>query len=84
MPGKIIEVPWPLGWTDPDHLGNSYQSADPNDHYRPWMETNVGRQCWDWDWDLKIGSQGDTRLMIKFRKGKEALATEAWMRWVID
>lgn len=81
MPGTEIVVRWPVGWCEPDHLGNQVQSADPNDHYRPWMEANVGRQCWDWDWDIKQVTDSETQLLIKFRKGKETQAMEAWMLW---
>ena len=59
MPGTIIKVKWPRGAivydTDP---GWVLQSADPNDHYRPWLERHVGRQGWDWDW--RIGQVATT------------------------
>lgn len=25
---------------------------EPNVHYRPWLEENIGRQGVAWDWDL--------------------------------
>ena len=92
MPGTTVTVNWPSGWTEGDHLGNQIQSADPNDHFRPWLETNVGKQGWDWDWRMgKItGAQGsgngqtilscDT-LTIKFRKGKEKYASLFLLRY---
>lgn len=95
MPGIVVTVKWPRGWTEPDKLGVQTESTDPNDHYRPWLEATVGRQGWDWDW--KIGpvtrieffnsndaydfeSLGD-KLEIKFRKGKEKYATMFALRW---
>ena len=80
MPGPVIDVTWPVGWTEPDHLGDSVNSADPNEHYRPWMEANVGRQGWDWNWDALI-KDGESRVMIKFRRGKDAEAMQAWIKW---
>lgn len=84
MPGVEIEVLWPRGKVivTPDQpgwdwsLGATHQeifSADPNDHYRPWLEKNVGRQGWDWNW--RIGQvatrpeESDT-VLIKFRKAR--------------
>lgn len=97
MPGVEIEVPWPAGhivvddkdprWVD---LGGAVMvdlgfSADPNDHYRPWLEENVGRQGWDWEWRHgRIAAATGERdsLIIKFRKDKSKYATIAAMRWV--
>jgi len=81
MPGQVIDVAWPVGWTEPDHFGTSWESADPNDHYRPWMEANVGQQGWDWNWDVLLNSDGSSRVLIKFRKGKESEAMAAWIKW---
>lgn len=78
MPGKTIVVRWPRGWTELDHLGNQVESSDPNDHYRPWLENNVGRQGWDWDWKIAKDDQG---LEVKFRKGKQQEMVEFAMRW---
>lgn len=92
MPGDIISVKWPDGevvidesmpqwdWT----VGPSryiIESADPNDHYRPWMEANVGRQGWDWDWGMADRDAIDNRLTIKFRRGKDECATMAALMW---
>ena len=27
-------------------------NPEPNEHYRPWLEINVGKQGIDWDWDI--------------------------------
>lgn len=100
MPGVTIEVPWPTGhivvndqdprWCD---MGGAVwvdlgYSADPNDHYRPWLEEHVGRQGWDWNWRIGniappppgLGKTKDT-LIIKFRRAKEKHATIAALRW---
>lgn len=85
MPGTLITVKWPVGWTDPIPAGGGgtiqVESADPNDHYRPWMEQNVGKQGWDWDWTLTNNDINENSLTIKFRKGKEKHATIAALRW---
>jgi len=65
---------WTLGTTQQEMF-----SADPNDHYRPWMEANVGRQGWDWNWRID-SVEGDT-LAIKFRRSKEYYASLAALRW---
>lgn len=56
MPGEVITVKWPSGNIVVDHNHPLWQdmggavcvdlgfSSDPNDHYRPWLEQNVGRQ----------------------------------------
>ncbi len=92
MPGSIIKVRWPVGlitiaeddprwdWT----IGPSkykVESADPNDHYRQWMEQNVGKQGWDWDWCMRDNDITENKLTIKFRKSKEHFATMALLRW---
>lgn len=77
MPGDTVTLPWPRGWTDLDHLGTQVLSSDPNDHYRPWLEKNVGRHGWDWNWRVAL----DGNLIIKFRKGKQQAMVEFAMRW---
>ena len=85
MPGVVINVRWPKGWValheDPNGSKVSTESADPNDHYRPWMEANVGRQGWDWDWGIADRDATDNRLTIKIRKRKAEYATIAVLRW---
>lgn len=93
VPGVEVSVRWPVGQIVVNHddprwqdMGGAVwvdlgQSADPNDHYRPWLEHNVGRQCRDWDWDLRNDDAAQNRLTIKFRRGKEPEALEAAMRW---
>jgi hypothetical protein len=92
MPGTKIKVRWPVGdivITEDDPrwdwlLGPSryiVQSADPNDHYRLWMEQNVGKQGWDWDWAMTDNDLAENRLTIKFRRGREQHAMMAAMNW---
>ena len=96
MPGVEIEVPWPVGniivndedprWVD---LGGAVwvdlgTSADPNDHYRWWLEKNVGRQGWDWNWRIgRVSAETNVRdsLVIKFRRGREKWASLAALQW---
>jgi hypothetical protein len=85
MPGVVINVRWPRGWvvieehSDGTRVGTD--SADPNDHYRPWLEANVGRQGWDWDWGMADTDATLDRLTIKIRRSQARLATIAVMRW---
>lgn len=99
MPGTVVEVRWPVGPVEIDESMSQWDwtigpskyivdSADPNDHYRPWLERNVGRQGWDWNWRLgKIAADNgaDTRgydtLTIKLRKKHAALASFLAIKW---
>jgi hypothetical protein len=85
VPGVVINVRWPKGWVvlheDPDGSKVSADSADPNDHYRPWMEQHVGRQGWDWNWGMADRDATDNRLTIKIRRKHAKYATIAAMRW---
>ena len=94
MPGSVINVKWPVGTIvagpgpeDPrwqDWGGAAYitfESADPNDHYRPFLEQHVGRQGWDWNWGMADRDATDNRLTIKIRRNKAIYATIAAMRW---
>ena len=93
MPGVTVKVKWPSGNIVVDHNDPRWQdmggavrvdlgfSADPNDHYRHWMESIVGRQGWDWDWTLMGNDILENKLTIKFRKGKEKFATVALLLW---
>ena len=93
MPGTTIKVVWPVGEVIVDHnhprwqdMGgaawvNLGESADPNDHYRPEIEKNVGKQGWDWDWCLTENDINKNRLTIKFRKGKERWASYFALKW---
>jgi hypothetical protein len=92
MPGEIINVRWPCGdititedhplwdWT----IGPSryiVESADPNDHYRPYLEKHIGRQGWDWNWGMADRDAIDNRLTIKIRKKHAHHATMLALIW---
>ena len=85
MPGVTFTVKWPVGWVIldemPDGSTTSVQSADPNDHYRPWLEKNVGKQGWDWQWGLRDNNAADNRLTIKVRTKHSKWATLATLLW---
>lgn len=92
MPGTIIKVKWPTGlavidesmpqwdWT----IGPSrylVESADPNDHYRPYLEKNVGRQGWDWNWGWADNDVAENMLTIKIRQKYSDHAIMLALRW---
>ena len=92
MPGAVINVVWPTGQVKvgPSHrdgysgYGPEFEyidSADPNDHYRPWMEKYVGKQGWDWNWGVCSNDVSDNRLTIKIRQKYAKYATIAALRW---
>jgi hypothetical protein len=85
VPGVIINVRWPSGWVvlheDSDGSKVSAESADPNDHYRPWLEKHVGRQGWDWNWGMADRDATDNRLTIKIRRKYASYATIIALRW---
>lgn len=85
MPGVLISVRWPQGWVvlnhDPDGSQVSALSADPNDHYRPLLESLVGRQGWDWDWTMMGTDATLDRLTIKIRHKKAEYATMLALKW---
>ena len=92
MPGVVINVRWPRGEAVIDESMPQWdwtwgpsryiiESADPNDHYRPWLEEHVGQQGWDWNWGLARNDATDDRLTIKIRQKYAKYATMAAMRW---
>ena len=92
MPGVIINVAWPKGQVKvgPSHrdgyagYGPEFEyidSADPNDHYRPWMEKYVGKQGWDWNWGVCSKDVSENRLTIKIRRKHAKYATIAALWW---
>lgn len=93
MPGVIVKVRWPKGQVKvgPSHrdgwsgCGPEFEyieSADPNDHYRPWMEEHIGRQGWDWNWGMANDDVVGNRLTIKIRKNKAHYATFIALKWI--
>jgi len=81
MTGEVVILDWPLGPTEPDADGKSFDSNDPNDHWRPWLEANVGKQHIDWDWQVSNRRYEHASVEIRFRRGKRDLATQAKLRW---
>lgn len=85
VPGVIVKVKWPVGPIEIWHDNGAYEyfeeSADPNDHYRPWMKKHVGRQGIDWQWDIIDNDISTNKLSIKFRKGKTKYASLAMIKW---
>ena len=92
MPGVVVNVRWPRGQVKvgPSHrdgyseYGPEFEyvdSADPNDHYRPWLEQHVGRQGWDWNWGMGNRDATDNRLTIKIRQKHAKYATLAVIKW---
>lgn len=80
MPGVIVNVRWPSGPVA-NSFEEQYNSADPNDHYRPFLEQHVGRQGWDWDWGMGNRDATDNRLTIKIRRAKARWATVVVLQW---
>lgn len=92
VPGTVINVRWPkgqvrvgpshsLGWNGIGDYFEYVESADPNDHYRPFMEQHIGRQGRDWDWGLADRDATDNRLTIKIRRKHEKYATMIALMW---
>jgi hypothetical protein len=94
VPGVVINVRWPSGvivagpgpedsrwhdWGGAAYI--TFESADPNDHYRPWMEQHVGKQGWDWNWGMANNDVADNRLTIKIRQKHAQYATIAAIKW---
>lgn len=91
-PCMEISVKWPKGkivvnhddprWVD---LGGAVwvelESADPNDHYRPFMEEWIGRQGRDWAWYMGGTDARDNRLTIRIREKHAVFATHIAIMW---
>jgi hypothetical protein len=56
-------------------------SADPNDHYRPYLEKHVGKQGVDWNWGMANRDATDNRLTIKVRQKHQKYATILSLMW---
>lgn len=91
VPGVVINVQWPRGkvivgpsapgWSGLGPTFEYIESADPNDHYRPWLEEHVGRQGWDWNWGMGGMDATENRLTIKIRRKYSKYATIAAIQW---
>lgn len=51
--------------------------AEPNEHYRPWLEENIGQQGVSWNW--KIHSVNGNLLAIDFATEEHAILFE--LKW---
>jgi hypothetical protein len=49
--GEVINIQWD-------------RSLEPNDQWRPWLETNAGYQGWGWDW--RMSHSLSNNIEIKF------------------
>jgi len=94
VPGVVINVKWPSGkivagpgpgdpfWCD---LGGAnhvtFDSADPNDHYRPELTTLVGKQGIHWNWGMSDRDVTDNRVTIKIIKSKAKYASYFAIKW---
>ena len=92
MPGVVINVAWPKGQVKvgPSHrdgysgYGPEFEyidSADPNDHYRPWLEKYAGKQGIHWNWGMADRDATDNRLTIKIIKSKAKYASYFAIKW---
>ena len=79
--GPTVTVKWPVGPIEEADPVDGTISADPNDHYRPWLEKNVGKQNRDWVWGLRDNNAAENRLTIKFRKSKAKWSSIAALLW---
>jgi hypothetical protein len=86
MPSVEVILPWPVGDVrvrqEESGLWDHVRTADPNNHYRPWLEENVGKQRWDWDWKVYDDyTVGGSQVLLKIRRGKAQFATMAALKW---
>ncbi len=86
MPGVVINVRWPHGpvikdFEDQYKTDEQLLSADPNHHYRPFLEKYIGKQGWDWNWGMADQDATDNRLTIKIRQRHAKYATIISLRW---
>jgi hypothetical protein len=85
MPGVVINVKWPNGWVvlheAPDGSKVSAESADPNDHYRPELEKEIGKQGIHWNWGVANNGVAENRLTIKVLRKFKAEAAYFALKW---
>ncbi len=61
----------------PYHSIKSFMTKDalePNHHYRPWLEENIGLQNADWMWEMH--SMNDNTLIVYFVRKEDAILFE--------
>ena len=76
MPGITIDLKWSYLELEQLPTGVIKVHYSSPDDYKSWLDSNVGLQGWDWDWQADNG-----HLKIKFRKGKTEYATVAALMW---
>ena len=94
VPGVVINVKWPSGkivagpgpddplWYDVGGAAYiTFESADPNDHYRPELTKLVGKQGIHWNWGMADRDATDNRLTIKIIKSKATYASYFAIKW---
>lgn len=84
IPGVTVMVKWPNGpvYYSTSDDGIPIISSDPNDHYRNWLEANVGIKGIDWDWKVSpIRTPEENFLEIKFCINKKKFATIVTKMW---
>jgi hypothetical protein len=75
------------GWYDVGATYVEFETSDPNDHYRPFLEEWIGRQGRDWDWYLRWhGRNIETQesngyLTIRMRKKHAIYASHIALMW---
>lgn len=78
MTNEVVVVNWPTGRI----AGTDRSSADPSDHYRPWLEQAIGRQGRDWQWDVRWSDPGTPdQLEIRLAHGHGRYAPIIALMW---
>jgi hypothetical protein len=92
MPGEVVKLKWPRGMVEVgvnsrafdgtvNEIPQTRWSADPTDHYRPWLEANIGRKGWDWDWRMTDNDAAENRLTLKIRRKHSHHVTLIALKW---
>ena len=92
IPGETVRVKWPKGqvrvgpshqqgWSGIGEYFEYIESADPNDHYRPFLEKNVGKQGWDWNWEMGNMDATENKLTIRIRRPKTHWCSIIGLLW---
>jgi hypothetical protein len=76
--GAIVDVKWP--GPSVTYGSFTFGTNDPNEHYRPWLEENVGKQGRDWDWTNWSGTE-NFEIRIVVSKRKASLAPMIALMW---
>lgn len=80
MPCVTVCINWPAS-VDYNAVGrfNIFQQA--NIHYRPWLEQNIGKQGWDWDWGICRSNLLDRKITVRIRKKHAKFISMALLKW---